>query len=132
MSTSHKIFLASLLALVIIGGGLLYHFFLKEWLEKSELGREALLPATLDTSAADEVVRVLATLKGVLSIDTEFLDGEVFESLYDFTLAIPEIPKGRKNPFAPIGNAFIKGNSGGKIPVGSPSKGGAQNVFVIP
>lgn len=49
-----------------------------------------------------ELLSVLATL-GTLKIDTEFFKDATFLRLRKFSRDIPTQPKGRSNPFSPVG-----------------------------
>ena len=51
-----------------------------------------------------DLLAALATLD-TLKIDTEFFKDQTFRRLVNFSREIPVQPKGRSNPFAPIGGA---------------------------
>lgn len=62
--------------------------------------------ALLESSQSGELVgaQVLSLLQQIqsLNIDTTFLNSGVFQSLVDYSVAIPADNVGRSNPFAPI------------------------------
>ncbi len=53
-----------------------------------------------------DLLAALATLDS-LKIDTEFFKDPTFKRLVNFSKDIPVQPKGRSNPFAPLGSANI-------------------------
>jgi hypothetical protein len=48
-----------------------------------------------------ELLVSLEKMKGV-NLDVSFVNDPVYQSLYDMTVEIPELPAGRRDPFAPI------------------------------
>lgn len=52
-------------------------------------------------TAASELLALLNTLS-TISLDTSFLQTEIFRSLRDFSVTLPRQEAGRQNPFAPF------------------------------
>ncbi len=87
-----------------------YTFFFKGSGVPASLTTEKPLLAQSDVKGKD-LLRVLLSLNNI-KLDEEIFSSELFTSLEDFTIALPETgPSGRKNPFAPIGK---EGESGPK------------------
>lgn len=65
--------------------------------------------ATADSQTEEErdILRVLEDLRAI-DFDIEFLESATFLSLDDFTVPIEEGPRGRQNPFAPIGSKGVE------------------------
>ncbi|OHA16484.1 MAG: hypothetical protein A3C79_02605 [Candidatus Taylorbacteria bacterium RIFCSPHIGHO2_02_FULL_45_28] len=63
---------------------------------------------TLQSQSATVVgTRVLSLLNQIesLRIDTELFKTPAYQTLVDYSIAIPELPVGRPNPFAPLSGA---------------------------
>jgi len=58
--------------------------------------------ATSNFAAGKDVVTLLVDLKSI-QLSGEFFARPAFQSLQDFSLPVPQEPKGRTNPFAPVG-----------------------------
>lgn len=110
-----NIFLSFIKRVVIILTSLLFfavaYFFLFLEGDKSELPEIPFIgkiatSTVVDISSSEiqiaQLQQHLSTLKGV-SIDSDFFNSNVFESLENFKEPLPELKQGRKNPFAPIG-----------------------------
>jgi hypothetical protein len=57
-------------------------------------------------SDAQEIMTALRTLNGI-KIDTEFFDEPAFTNLKDYSVTIPPITPGRRNPFTPLSGAVL-------------------------
>ncbi|PIQ91407.1 MAG: hypothetical protein COV70_03925 [Parcubacteria group bacterium CG11_big_fil_rev_8_21_14_0_20_39_22] len=57
-----------------------------------------------DIILGQRLLTLLAELKAI-SIDPEFFDSTLFDTLKDYSVPIDEQPVGRRNPFAPLGGA---------------------------
>lgn len=68
-------------------------------------------------AASREIVALLADLKSI-KIKRDFFSEPAFRSLYDFSTPVPDEPRGRTNPFAPVGSDAV--------PTGTPTKGAGQ------
>jgi hypothetical protein len=62
------------------------------------------------TKVGSELLAALATLD-TLKMDTEFFKDATFKRLINFSKDIPMQPKGRSNPFAPIGGSVNSATS---------------------
>ena len=61
---------------------------------------------SLQAQSGREILAILLSLKS-LNLDTSIFNETAFQSLIDFGQSIPERPRGRDNPFAPIGTNNI-------------------------
>ena len=90
-----KIAIPVVVALVLFGA--YYYFF-----SGSGTADSGALVVTGSDGQNDQILQLLLKLKS-LPIDTSVFQTPVFLSLRDFGQPIPSQPKGRPNPFAPIG-----------------------------
>jgi hypothetical protein len=89
-----------LIVVIAVGGFLAYNFFGKSDEPETGLVRNESVKVGADLLAA------LATLD-TLRLDTDFFKDQTFRRLVNFSRDIPAQPKGRSNPFAPIGAANL-------------------------
>ena len=91
-----------IIVVIVILGGFAYKFFTKSAED------DASLVSNKDSSikVGADLLAALATLD-TLKLDTEFFKDITFKRLTKFSQDIPQQPKGRTNPFAPIGGANI-------------------------
>ena len=68
---------------------------------------------SLQEQSGREILTLLLNLKS-LKLDTSIFSDAAFQSLTDFGQSIPERPRGRDNPFAPIGMRDIPVNPSSK------------------
>lgn len=59
-----------------------------------------------------EILALLADLKKI-SLDESIFSDPIFQSLKDFSVELAPEPKGRQNPFAPIGKDILLAESAG-------------------
>ncbi len=62
-------------------------------------------------SPQGEEILILADKLESINIDTDLFSSPLFTSLVDISVPIIEEPKGRPNPFAPIGNDTVSPGS---------------------
>ncbi len=62
-------------------------------------------------SPQGEEILILADRLESINIDTDLFSSPLFTSLVDISVPIIEEPKGRPNPFAPIGNDSVSTGS---------------------
>jgi hypothetical protein len=90
---------------IIVAVALLLYFYTKG--EPSDASISSLSSETSEESASAQEAsnRVITLLNKInsLNIDTEFFASPAYKSLVDYTIAIPDQPVGRTNPFAPVG-----------------------------
>ncbi len=55
-----------------------------------------------ELSASRDIIALLVDLKAI-KIQKDFFSDPVFRSLQDFSTPVPDEPRGRANPFAPVG-----------------------------
>ncbi|MBI2474147.1 MAG: hypothetical protein HYV68_00430 [Candidatus Taylorbacteria bacterium] len=91
----------------VIGGSIIALMFVG-WIFFSKTSPEE--PGGLTESVTDpietiigrELLESLEKMKKV-TLDTSFLNDPVYLSLIDLSVEVPELPKGRRDPFAPFG-----------------------------
>jgi len=57
--------------------------------------------ATQEPAVKREIIALLVDLQSI-RIKSDFFSDQAFRSLYDFSTPIPDEPRGRTNPFAPV------------------------------
>lgn len=55
-----------------------------------------------ELSASRDIIALLVDLKAI-KIQKDFFGDPIFRSLQDFSTPVPDEPRGRVNPFAPVG-----------------------------
>jgi hypothetical protein len=65
-------------------------------------GSDASLTTNQTSSPLSSDVLVTLSNLHTIKLDTTIFDDPLFRSLGDFSVAIPEQPVGRRNPFAPL------------------------------
>lgn len=101
-------------SIIIIGIGLLLWVGYVTFLKKDSVaapGAALVSEAALNGDSPEaqsgrEILAILLNLKS-LKLDASIFNSPVFQSLADFGQSIPERPRGRDNPFAPIGAASV-------------------------
>ncbi|MBI5004619.1 MAG: hypothetical protein HZC04_00320 [Candidatus Lloydbacteria bacterium] len=99
-------------SIIIIGIGLLLWVGYATFLKKDSavapgtalVSEAALNGDSPEAQSGREILAILLNLKS-LKLDASIFNNSVFQSLTDFGQSIPERPRGRDNPFAPIGAA---------------------------
>jgi len=61
-------------------------------------------PGSAEQIPGSDIIALLVDLK-TIKIKKDIFSDSAFRSLQDFTTAIPDEPRGRANPFAPLGAA---------------------------
>ena len=92
-----------ILIIVIVVG--IVGYFAFSFMNKSEEPDTGLVRNNNVTIGAD-LLAALATLD-TLRLDTDFFKDQTFRRLVNFSRDIPVQPKGRSNPFAPIGGSNL-------------------------
>jgi hypothetical protein len=90
-----------IIVIIVVLGFLAYSF-----LSKSDTPETGLVSSGGENGikVGAGLLAALATLD-TLKIDTDFFKDQTFKRLVNFSRDIPEQPKGRSNPFAPIGSS---------------------------
>ncbi len=94
------------LGILIVLSFFAYTIFFKD---KMRAEPDGLVNTTTGTSTAAEkqigveILSALAALEKLKNMDVEFFNGKIFDNLKRSDQKVPELPIGRKNPFAPIG-----------------------------
>ena len=96
-----KIFTAVFILILI--AALVYYFFFREPSPTNDVLTEV-GSAEEDSIIGRDLLVLLAELKAT-HLDLSIFDSEAFGSLVDFGVIIDKQPKGRDNPFAPVGGA---------------------------
>lgn len=102
-STSSKTTIISLVVIVIVA--LLLYFYYKG--NPSDASTSSLTVVSAESmearASSDRVLALLSEIRSLNIKDSLFSD-PVYKSLVDYTIAIPDQPVGRINPFAPVGS----------------------------
>ena len=92
----NNIILATIVLIVISAGG--FYYISRDKQDDSDL----LTSESVENGVDRELLATLLQLKS-LKFNPGLLQSNTFKSLKDFSREIPDEPKGRPNPFAPIG-----------------------------
>jgi len=87
--------------ILVLAGLVVYNTFFKPDLNTPLVTSDA-ASATGKLAVENEIITLLGDLHSIELDDTIFHDN-AFTSLQDFSLPVEDEPKGRSNPFAPIG-----------------------------
>lgn len=93
----NNVLIAVLVLILFVGGGAYYVFK-----DDTGVNPPALSSTSLEGSVDQELLLTLLQLKS-LKLDSSIFMTDVFQSLIDFSLEIPDEPTGRTNPFLPVG-----------------------------
>ncbi len=106
-TSSKKTLVSSVI--IIVAVAIAYFFYMGN---KAPSG-QSLLETQVTPEANAASSRILALLNQIrsLKIDTEIFDDPVYQTLIDYSVAIPDVPVGRLNPFAPIPGVPIEGSN---------------------
>ena len=102
-NTPSKATFISLIIIVVVA--LLLYFYTKG--EPTDSGSSLSTESSAESASAQEASnRVIILLNKInsLNIDAKLFESAEYKSLVDYTIAIPDQPVGRPNPFAPIGS----------------------------
>lgn len=91
-------------------------------------GSTILAQEGIENVQGKEILNLLADLRNI-SLDGTIFSDPVFRSLEDFSREIQPQPKGRQNPFAPLGKDIILIQE--RI-TGAPEEMPDEEVFIIP
>ena len=97
MHFSRKNILTLLAALVVLAGGFYYFFFY------TNSGDQTVLSGSAPASEAEISFITLVSKLGPIEFDTRILDDPRFKGLIDIRTEVVPEPKGRTDPFAPLG-----------------------------
>jgi len=87
---------------VIIFAFVIYSYLFKKDIDTQLITSESISSQAQQFGAGKEIVALLSDLKS-LQLNDDIFNNAAFKSLEDFSLPISNEPKGRNNPFAPIG-----------------------------
>ena len=87
----------AIIALILLSAGGFYYIS-RDKVDENDL----LVSESAEQSVDRELLASLLELKS-LKFNPVFLESTTFKNLKDFSREIPDEPKGRPNPFAPIG-----------------------------
>jgi len=93
---------ALLIITVIIVAFVVYSYLFKKDASPQLIAPDSTSLQTSQFSAGREILALLSDLKS-LQLNNDIFSNKAFRSLEDFSLPISSEPKGRNNPFAPIG-----------------------------
>lgn len=88
-----------IVAIIIAVAAIVYFMFFAGVPEASS---QSLLQASPEDIAVGAQVLGLLNQIQSLQIDDSFFTGAAYNSLQDYSVAVPPLPVGRENPFAPI------------------------------
>lgn len=97
MKLSRKNLLTILSAAIVLFGGAYYFFFF------TDTGEDTILSAGAPASEAEVSFITLIGQLGPIEFDTRILDEPRFTSLVDIRTTIIDEPRGRPDPFGPLG-----------------------------
>ncbi len=101
-SSNKKTIIIGVIIVVVLAGG--WYFYGRGG---SSASTSQLVSSSSDVNPATGVVgaNVLDVLNSVssINIDTSFFSTPAYQSLVDYSIAVPSQPVGRANPFAPLG-----------------------------
>jgi hypothetical protein len=94
-------------------GGLIIAVMFVGWIVLSKSSGDSGANLT-EQSGSDPIEKIigrqlLASLERMKSVnlDTDFMQDSTYQSLSDLSVEVPELPKQRRDPFAPIGNDYL-------------------------
>lgn len=97
MNLSRKNLLTLICAAVVLIGGAYYFFFF------TDSGEDTVISAGAPASEAEVSFIALVGQLGPIEFDTRILDEPRFTNLVDIRTTIIDEPKGRPDPFGPLG-----------------------------
>ena len=89
------------IAVLILVGLVAYNYFFKPEINVDPVTSDVASSAG-EPAAGKEILTLLGDLH-LLVLDNSIFSSSAFKSLEDFSLPVKDEPKGRSNPFAPIG-----------------------------
>ena len=99
-SSNKNTIIIGIVIVIILAGG--WYFYSKG---SSGSSTSQLISSSPDSATAAVGASVLNILNSVssINIDTSFFQTPAYQSLVDYSIAVPPQPVGRANPFAPVG-----------------------------
>ena len=89
------------MAIIVVVSIIIYYWFLKPAPTDTATNGGTLLDVTAEANVGTDVLTLLNQIQS-LRIDKSIFESPEYQSLNDFSVAIPPQPVGRPNPFAPI------------------------------
>ncbi len=118
------------IAVLILVGLVAYNYFFKPEINVDPVTSEGVSPAG-ELAVDKEILTLLGDLHSLV-LDNSIFNSSAFKSLEDFSLPVEDEPKGRSNPFAPIGVNIAPPEpaKGGESQTAPPAKGTFPEDFL--
>ncbi len=100
----NKTTIITIVSIVAIAGAVYFYF-----MGHSTASDVGTLEEQTDPEIQASAARVLVLLNQInsIKIDTKFFSSPEYQTLRDFSIAIPTLPVGRPNPFAPLPGSVV-------------------------
>jgi hypothetical protein len=92
------------ITIIVLVAAAVYYFYYSGGASATADQSSLSIDTTSSTSQVGADVLTLLNEIHSLKIDTTFFQTPAYQSLIDFSVAIPSVPVGRPNPFSPLGS----------------------------